>query len=236
MASDYFDFKQFRVYHNCCAMKVGTDGVLLGALVPQKEVVSTILDIGTGSGILALMLAQRFSLAKIDANKIDPAAAQQALENFSRSKWHGRLKVFNDALQNFSNAKKYQIIISNPPYFVLEDAYQMPDSARKHARYTNTLTHQELLEKCVRLIEENGVIYVILPATISGSFIQLAQGLGLNQTFEVAIRMKPNAYFSRYILGFSLMQKSLERSEFTVYDESGTRSEAYAIATSDFYL
>lgn len=217
-------------------MKVGTDSVLLGALVPQMDSVSTILDIGAGSGILALMLAQRFSEAKIDAIEIDAAAAQQAFENFSSSKWHDRLTINHGALQDFNSNIKYDVIVSNPPYFVLEDAYQMPDSARKHARYTHTLTHTILLEKCIGLLAENGVVYVILPFSISASFIKLAKDLGLNQTFEIAIKMKPMALVSRYILGFSLIPQKIESAEFVVYNEAGKRSETYVSATSDFYL
>ncbi len=236
MASDYFDFKQFRVYHNQCAMKVGTDSVLLGAIIPQIEEVSTILDIGAGSGILALMLAQRFSNASIDAIEIDFAAATQAHYNFEQSSWGNRLKVYHKGLQAFSATKKYQLIVSNPPYFVLEDAYQMEDSSRRDARYTHTLTHHELLRNSMNLMDEKGTLFVILPSSNAASFIHLAQGFGLNQTFEVAIKMKPNALVSRYILGFSLTPKMMEQSEFVVYDALGKRSKAYALVTSDFYL
>ncbi len=236
MASDYFDFKQFRVYHSQCAMKVGTDSVLLGCLIPPQENISSILDIGTGSGIIALMLAQRFPNAQVDAIEIDEAAAKQAKDNFEQSKWAERLRITKVALQAFVPHKTYQIIVSNPPFFVIEHSYEMPDSARKNARYTQHLTHAELIQKAVSMLAEEGTFYVVLPATIANEFVKTSSGFGLNQTFELAIIMKPNGPISRYILGFKLSEAKSFSNTFTVYDSFGKRSEAYVQISSEFYL
>jgi tRNA1Val (adenine37-N6)-methyltransferase len=236
MASEYFDFKQFRVYHQHCAMKVGTDSVVLGAIIPVESNERSALDIGTGSGLLALMLAQRCPNVHIDAVEIDAAAANQAKDNFINSPWSSRLSLHSQALQDFHPPKKYDIIVSNPPYFVSENSYQLEDATRKQARYTQTLTHQELLGKCASLLSLSGKLYVVIPAPIVLAFKNIALGFGLNQTFEAAICMKPNAKASRYVLGFALTQMDLRSTSLIVNDAQGKRSEDYALIASDFYL
>lgn len=236
MASEYFDFKQFRVYHSQCAMKVGTDSVLLGCLIPMQENVSSILDIGTGSGIIALLMAQRFPLAQVDAIEIETAASLQAKGNFEQSKWSARLSLTEVALQTYVPNKTYEIIVSNPPFFASEHSYEMANSARKSARYTHHLTHMELIQKAVSMLADDGTFYVVLPDTIANEFVKTSLGFGLNQVFEVAINMKPNGPISRYILGFKKCALKINRNTFTVYDALGKRSDAYSKISSAFYL
>ena len=163
-----FQFKQFFVRHDRCAMKVGTDGVLLGCwsgydaaaagspTIPHRYHYARCLDIGTGSGLIALMLAQRFPDALIDAIDIDKAAVEQAAENFAASPWSDRLHAFHVRLQEWQSHSAPSLIVSNPPYF--QNSLKNPDKGRQTARHTDTLSFCELIHHSTRLLSENGVI------------------------------------------------------------------------------
>ncbi len=237
MSGKYFDFKQFRVFHDQCAMKVGTDGVLLGALVPQLPHVANILDVGTGSGLIALMCAQKFTDAQVGAVEYDSLASAQAAGNFSLNPWANRMQVFNIDYKLFESPRKYDLIVSNPPFFVPERSFDVSSSSRKNARYAHALTHVQLLEKSVSLLAENGCLYLILPTQLANEFVAMAKGYGLTQTHEVAIHMKPNTAISRYVLGFTNTQRTaLLKQTLVVYSIDGKRSEEYAALCSEFYL
>ena len=155
MSNPYFQFKQFTVWHDQCAMKVGTDGVLLGAWA-SVERARRILDIGTGTGLVALMLAQRSLLdAKIVALEIDEAAAGQARENVARSPWQERIEVVQADFKKYRSSDKFDVIVSNPPYFV--DSLECPDRQRAAARHNDSLTYEELLEGVNRLLAADGL-------------------------------------------------------------------------------
>ena len=237
MASNYFDFKQFRVYHDQCAMKVGTDGVLLGALVPSFLNPSRILDIGTGSGLIALMCAQKYNQAKIAAIELDENAAKQASENFLQSRWANRLLLHHVDFNEFESEVQFDLIVSNPPFFAPDKSYRVDASSRKNARYSEVLSHEALLKKTSSLLCTNGLFFVILPANISASFIALAKVYGLNQMHQIDIMMKPNAAVTRHILGFTPCEvKDILCQSMVVYDADGNRSNAYANACLEFYL
>src|SRR5688572_25791334 len=150
----HFRFKQFTVSHARSTMKVGTDAVLLGAWVSVDQAQS-ILDIGTGNGTIALMLAQRSSeVASIEAVEIEATDALQAEENFKNSPWHAKIELHHTSIQNFFPQKKYDLIVSNPPYF--NNSHRPPNERRHQARHTITLPYHELIDATVRLLNNGG--------------------------------------------------------------------------------
>lgn len=160
MSNAFFQFKQFTVWHQKCAMKVGTDGVLAGALAPV-EGMKHILDVGTGSGLIALMLAQRCHEANIRAIEIDDDAAAQAEENFAASPWAERLQLIHGDFNEFTTETKFDLIISNPPYFT--DALKNPDHQRSVARHNDTLNYHQLFLQARRLLQPTGICCIIIP-------------------------------------------------------------------------
>jgi len=217
MSNTFFRFKQFTVWHDRCAMKVGTDGVLLGAWCHSSPYhlspvtyhpPITILDIGTGSGLIALMLAQRFPTAHIDAIDIAPKAIEQANYNFELSPWQDRLHAHLCPLQDWSRTKSsiinhqssiaYDLIVSNPPYFV--DSLKNPDHGRELARHTDTLSYSELLEHSARLLNDNGTLALVLPASEEQNIIRLATTYGLYHTRLTRVFSKPTKPTSIRIL------------------------------------
>ena len=184
MGAPYFRFKQFTVWHDRCAMKVGTDGVLLGAWAGQERLGETqvnhprnILDIGTGSGLIALMLAQRFPQARITGIDCDKDAAMQAMENFTGSPWADRLRAVRTGLQDFCRdtataAERFDLIVSNPPFY--DNTLTNPDSRRCAARHTGGLPHDELLLLSAGLLSDTGVFSLIVPSESEKSILRLA--------------------------------------------------------------
>lgn len=160
MANSWFQFQQFRVDQDKCAMKISTDAVMLGAVadaVSPKE----ILDVGTGTGVIALMLAQRFADAKIQAVEIDPQAAAQALDNFRSNTFSDRMQLWEGRFQDFEPNQNYDLIVSNPPYF--PDHLKSSDTQRNRALHTVELSFADLLEKVNLLLKEVGQFWIILP-------------------------------------------------------------------------
>ena len=166
MSNPYFQFKQFTVWHDRCAMKVGTDGVLLGAWVTVfhagncKKI--SILDVGTGTGLIAMIIAQRNENADIDAIDIDNDAFIQAFENVERSTFKNNIKVFRKSFFDYSTEKKYDLIVSNPPFF--KNALKCPDGKRSVARHNDSLPLKQFIEHAMTMLSENGRIALILPA------------------------------------------------------------------------
>lgn len=198
-----FTFKQFFVGHDRCAMKVGTDGVLLGAWAPIREAKKA-LDIGSGSGLIALMLAQRNQQLIIDAVELDIDAAQQAQENFSESKWADRLRVFNQDIIEFSERiiHQYDLIVSNPPYF--EPALSCSSEQRDQARYTSTLTHETLLNCARQCLAPKGIFCLVIPYDVGEGIEIMAHRKGWSTAYRVNIRDKSSTAFHRLLLGFTL--------------------------------
>lgn len=163
MSNPYFQFKQFTVRHDKCAMKVGTDGVLLGAWAPVQNA-KYILDVGAGSGLISLQLAQRNPWASITSIEIDPAAAAQAKENIQSSPWSDRMEVICSDFRDYHAENKFDLIVSNPPYFV--DALKCPDNQRCMARHTSELNYELLFGHSTHLLSEQGIISVIIPSEV----------------------------------------------------------------------
>lgn len=222
-------------------MKVGTDGVLLGAWALQSEKLKvkserTFLDVGTGSGLIALMLAQRFEKAQIDAIDIDGDAVKQAMDNFARSPWTNRLTCRQIAVQDLAKEDvRYDAIVSNPPYFV--DSLKNPNIQRQTARHTDTLSYEELLASCEQLLTADGVLSLILPAESEQVVLEKAQSIGLYPTRLVHVYSKPGKPVKRILLELQKRNdQPCEESHFYIESESSPRSDEYTALTKDFYL
>lgn len=233
MSSDCFRFKQFEVCHAGCAMKVGTDGVLLGAWASCQQ---RILDVGTGSGLIALMLAQRFEAAQIDAVDIDGDAVRQATDNFAHSKWSNRLHCRQIAVQDLAQEDvRYDAIVSNPPYFV--DSLKNPNLQRQTARHTDTLSNEELLASCEHLLTADGVLSLILPAESEQVVLDTAKSVGLYPTRLVHVYSKPGKPVKRILLELQKRNdQPCEESHFYIESAISPRSDEYTALTKDFYL
>jgi tRNA1Val (adenine37-N6)-methyltransferase len=236
MANSFFKFKQFVVHQDLAAMKVGTDGVLLGAWASALHV-KDILDIGTGTGLIALMLAQRNHAAQIDALEIDANACEQARLNFKQNEWMYRLRVIEDNLQHYSRSasKKYDLLVSNPPFF--NNALKNECQKKALARHTDSLSFQDLLHGVKLLLQPNGLFCVVLPADEKEKFIHLAIKEGLFLKNILLVKPTPVKQPKRVLMEFSFHK--LEVSEhIMVVEEFGRHgySEAYKELTKDFYL
>jgi len=235
MANPYFRFKQFTVYHDRCAMKVGIDGVLLGIWACIDNT-TQILDIGTGTGLIALMLAQR-STATIDAIDIDTNAAMQASVNITSSPWAQRIAVQEISLQDYakSTSNRYDLIVSNPPYFV--NSLKNPTADRSLARHTDSLTHEELIVHAMALLQPTGRICMILPVIEAVKCEAFAIFRGLYCNREVRVIPKPEGEVKRIMLEFNTQPCLKTISELTI--ESNERhcySEEFSALAKDFYL
>ena len=227
-----FRFKQFAVEQEDVAMKVGTDGVLLGAWA-DCEGAKNILDIGTGTGVIALQMAQRNPEAQICAVEIDEIAAKRARVNFDLSPWAERLTVEQSAVQEFTPAEKFDLIVSNPPYFV--DSLLPPDAKRSTARHTHDLTFEELDYAVARLLSESGKFALILPVTEFEKYLILTQ-LYLVRRCDVC-PVEGGAV--KRIMGEFAKQKPTTIKLETIAIERGKRgdyTDDYRALTKDFYL
>lgn len=215
-------------------MKIGTDAMLLGSL-SQPGDAQNILDIGTGTGVLALMLAQRCPLAIIDGVEIDRNAAQRAIENFENSPWSHRLTLYNEDVQHYTNTGVilYEYIICNPPYFEPSPTTR-PD--RVNARSTVSLTHENLLIQAEKLLDARGTLGIIVPETEGEKIITLAGKVGLGIKRQVLIRSFKNQPIIRRVIEFSRHPKEhLEEEDFVIYNDDKTWSAGYKQLTAEFH-
>ncbi len=236
MANPYFQFKQFTVYHDLCAMKVGIDGVLLGAWAPVDSSANRILDVGTGSGLIALMLAQR-SNAMIDAIDLDEGAVRQTDINVAASDWNNRIRVQHQSLQNFAETqtKVYDLIVSNPPFFI--SSLKAPDEARTIARHADTLTHEELLKYASELLKKTGRMCVILPVNEGLRCVESAWKFGLYCHQCVHVYPKPKSEPKRLLLEFGFTARETQLSSIEIETaERHQYSAAFTALAKDFYL
>ena len=248
MSTPYFRFKQFTVRHDRCAMKVGTDGVLLGAWAGASESsegasqpamtssIKHILDIGTGSGLVALMLAQRFPNAFIDGIDIDSSAVLQAQDNFSASPFSTRLRAYSSPLQYWQPQEKYDLIVSNPPYF--SDSLLCPDNTRTMARHDNTLSFAELFEHSDRLLSPCGTLALVLPADAEKEILALSRLHHLYCVRLCRVHTTAAKPAKRILIAFSRQALTCPLTPDTLcLSENGLpRSAAYSALTQAFYL
>ena len=230
----YFHFKQFSVRHDRCAMKVGTDAVLLASWVDVSEV-QRILDIGTGSGIIALMLAQRALHATlIESVEIEKGAADQAAENFRNSPWPSRLAVHHLAIQEYFPDKRFDLITTNPPYF--NKSLEPPDKRRHQVRHTASLPHDVLLSSVVRLLTVNGRFSLILPFKEAMLFSDVASQHGLHCSRRYHFRTRKEKPLERTLLEFSRRAQMVDEGEILLYENGSEWSLSYRNLISEFYI
>jgi len=234
MSNNYFSFKQFTIYQDQCAFKVGTDGVLLGACTDVSGV-KNILDIGTGTGLIALMLAQR-SEAEIIAIEPDEDSFRQAFSNVGMSKWKERIRVVNRSLQDFDpEMLRFDLIVSNPPFF--SDSLKNPDLGKASARHNDALKNEDILKGVNRLLATGGRLQVIMPYAEGYIFMAEAQEYGLYCNNIIKIKPLPTSEVRRIILTFSGEKRRPHESFLTI--EQGRRhefTEEYKNLTKGFYL
>lgn len=228
-----FQFKQFTIHQERTAMKVGTDGVLLGAWA-EPEKASNILDIGTGTGLLALMAAQRNPGARIDAIEIEPEAAGQAKENAAASPWHDRISIHPVSLFNFTAACLYDCILCNPPFF--SNSTKTPDNGRTTARHTDTLPHEALIRSVVHLLAGNGSFYIILPTEEAEIFMRLAEAARLYVARITKVLPNPGKKPKRYLMKFTFDWIPVVTDKLVIELSRHEYTPEYISLTKDFYL
>ncbi len=229
-----FHFKKFSVHHDRCAMKVGTDAVLLGAWVNVNEA-RTILDVGTGSGVIALMIAQRTnSDARIDAVEIEKNDSEQARENVLNSPWPKKILVYQNSLQEFHPEHRYDLIVSNPPYFI--NSLLPPSQERTKARHNNDLTFEELITHSLRLLKSDGRLAVILPFAEGIIFKSIANEKQFHLIRETEFHSRKEKPQERSLFEFSCIHVKHQSSRLVLYDTISEQSEEYLRLTKDFYL
>ncbi len=215
-------------------MKVGTDGVLLGAWA-DAEHAKTILDIGTGTGVIALMLAQRTGNdSHIDAVEIEESAFDQARENLLQSPWPEKISIYHTSIQNFQAGDNYDLIISNPPYF--QNSQKPPDSKRLLTRHTDKLSFTDLITSVKRLLTNDGKFNVILPNQEGLIFVDLALNDKLYCTRQWSFRTRRDKPVERWLLEFSLIPHEKEEGEIVLYEHGEKWTDGYKDLTKHFYL
>lgn len=234
MSNPFFQFKQFAVWHDKCAMKVGTDGVLLGAWTSVRNV-HRILDVGTGTGLVALMLAQR-SLpdTNIVALEIDEAAAEQARENICRSPWENRIEVLQKDFKQFDSLDKFDVIVSNPPYFV--NALGCPDQQRNAARHNDALTYEDLLQGVAKLLSREGIFTIVIPTDVSERVKEIGTMSGLYAVRQLNVVTKPGGSPKRTLISFSFTKQVCLVEEMLTELARHKYSEEYIALTKEYYL
>lgn len=236
MPGTSFAFKQFIIKQDKCAMKVGTDAVLLGAWVfPNGS--KQILDIGTGTGVVALMLAQKTE-AHIDAIDIDKNAFNQASENVSESKFSNQISVIHSPLQQYCKEadKKYNLIVTNPPYF--EQSLKSSDEQRSYARHADVLPFEELIDGVIKLLDPKGKFCLILPTLEAEKFRALAQKRGLFLSKLLRVKSKVNKDTDkRHVMQFEFTPTEFSEKTIAIeQDERHQYTDDYKQLTRDYYL
>lgn len=215
-------------------MKVGTDGVLLGAWL-EIHGARRILDIGAGSGVIALMMAQRTDpSAHIDAVEIEATDAQQAMNNVRSSPWPGKVKVHCMPAQEFETDQPYDIIVSNPPFF--RDSFEPPDARRVQSRHAKSLPYEDLIGCVVRLLHENGTFNVILPPVEGEHLAALAKAKDLYVRRKFLFRTRAHKVPERWLLEFSRHSGTISEDEVLLYERGEEWSDQYRELTREFYL
>ncbi|MBO7317696.1 MAG: methyltransferase [Bacteroidales bacterium] len=236
MSDQKFSFKQFELHQELCAMKVGTDSVLLGAWA-SLPAQGHILDIGAGTGILSLMVAQRSHEAIITAIEIDPSASLQARENVARSPWPNRVSVVNEDFTRIANSieQPFNAIISNPPYF--EQSLLSPDAARTTARHTTTLRYEDIFRLARAIITPDGNLSLVIPANLYQEVNRTAMLYGWGASRLTMVRTTPRKEPKRALCEWRRNHFTPCPEEvLTIHTATGKYSAEYMELTKEFYL
>lgn len=235
MSNSYFEFRQFTICQDQCAMKVGTDGVLLGAWANNPAQIGIpssgthILDIGTGTGLIAIMMAQRYANAHVTAIEIDNDAAKQAAINVQSSPFAERITVKHTALQDFNTPDSFDTIVCNPPFFI--SSLTCPNNQRTISRHTCTLTYDELMNCAYRLLTAEGELSIIIPNDSTAKMNEAATIAGFFAKRICAVKTTERKPAKRFLLSFSKEpQPSIETSNIII------GSEKHKLMTKDFFL
>lgn len=238
-----FKFKHFTINQDRCAMKIGTDAVLLGAWTPLDSNPYSILDIGAGTGVLALMLAQRSGAQLIDAIEIDDATYEQCVENFENSPWGDRLFCYHASLEEFveelsddevETDEKYDLIISNPPFYL--NTYKSDNQQRDLARFMDAMPFRQLIESVAKLLSPQGTFSVVIPFSEEKEFIVLASKEHLFPNRILRVKGSPQSEIKRSLLQFSFQETSVNPKELIIETSRHQYTDEYIALTKDFYL
>jgi len=236
MSNKPFQFKEFSIQQDKTAMKVGTDGVLLGAWTQVNSEVFSVLDIGAGTGLIALMVAQKSNAEVIDAIELNDDAYEQTVDNFERSSWGDRLFCYHASLQEFVDEidDEYDLIISNPPFYT--STYKEISEERAMARHTESLTYHELLKGTSKLLSEIGSCAFIIPFLEEAYFIELAKQQKLFPNRITRVKGTENSPIKRSLLQFSFTENSTIINELVIEIERHQYTSEYINLVKDFYL
>lgn len=235
MPENKFKFKQFSILQDKCAMKVGTDGVLLGAWI-QANNERFILDIGTGTGLIAIMLAQK-SNAHIDAIDIVAEACEQAIENVANCPWPNRITVHNQSIHDFTRLRlrRYELIVSNPPYFT--DAYKPPVEARTLARHMDpSMKMEDLIADAKQLLSPEGRFCLIMPVTEGKQLLHIAEKFHLYPVKITYVATVNNKAAKRMLIELSQIQTPTIETTMVIQNNEGKFTTEYRQLTDDFYI
>ncbi|WP_375238298.1 tRNA1(Val) (adenine(37)-N6)-methyltransferase [Aurantibacter sp.] len=231
-----FQFKEFSINQDKCAMKIGTDGVLLGAWTPTTQNPFSVLDIGSGTGVIALMLAQRSSAEVIDAIEIDDNAYEQCVDNFEQSPWRDRLFCYHASIQEFAEEidDEYDLIVCNPPFY--SEDYKTENASRDLARFQDAMPFEHLVICVSKLLSKNGLFSVVVPFSETTKLIELAQKVNLYPNKRLNVKGNPTAEIKRSYITFSFENKRIITKELIIETERHQFTEDYIALTKDFYL
>lgn len=236
MGNQPFKFKHFSVDQDKCAMKIGTDSVLLGAWASLENNPDSILDIGAGTGILALMTAQRSEAEQIDAIEIDDASYEQCVENFESSPWSDRLFCYHASLLEYSEEIEdtYDLIISNPPYYL--ENFKSKNQQRDLARFQDALPFDHLIKSSAKLLSDKGTFSIIIPHKEEKNFIKLAREVKLFPNRILQVKGNPSSKIVRSLIEFSFVKSEIKIEEIVIETARHNYTRDYINLTQDFYL
>ncbi|WP_426432297.1 tRNA1(Val) (adenine(37)-N6)-methyltransferase [Winogradskyella sp. HB-48] len=231
-----FTFKQFSVNQDRCAMKIGTDGVLLGAWTSIRHNPFNVLDIGSGTGILSLMIAQRSKAEQIEAIEIDDDAYEQCSENFENSPWNDRLFCYHASLIEFVEEVEdtFYLIICNPPFY--SEDYKSENKSRDLARFNDAMPFKHIIYAVDHLLAEDGLFSIIIPKKEENGFIKLASTVGLNTQRILHVKGNPDSDIKRSLIEFSYHETTVNISELIIETSRHNYTQDYIDLTKDFYL